>query len=94
MSDTIKIILFFLLGFGIGLIIIFYPFNEEGNIRNKNYFCDNYKKVLLIEAPETLLPPNASQFISEEFYINARDRYLKYGHWATEEKEMPFTCTF
>lgn len=36
---------------------------------------------LLTEAPETLLPPVRSQFISEYYYEQASRRYSTYGHW-------------
>lgn len=50
------------------------------------FFCflnAQFCKALLMEAPETLLPPRRQDFIEEIYYKKASLRYAMYGHWNT-----------
>lgn len=37
--------------------------------------------VLLVQAPETLVPPKQADFVGQEYYNAALSRYTTYGHW-------------
>lgn len=46
----------------------------------------SYRKTLSREAPETLASPRASQFKDLGSFLNANQRYKKYGNWASYKK--------